>query len=113
MSYIADENSFLKRAHDTRNTAETRAFYNRWAETYDADLIEENDYVSRAAVRKCCRAFCRTARPKSSISAAAPGCPAPLCLKPAIESSTAATLPPACWPRRLREASIAGCSRPT
>ena len=29
MSYIADENSFLKRAHDTRNTGETRAFYNR------------------------------------------------------------------------------------
>ena len=56
MSYIADENSFLKRAHDTRNTDETRAFYNRWAETYDADLIEENDYVQP---RRCAEMLSR------------------------------------------------------
>ena len=56
MSYIADENSFLKRAHDVRNTDETRAFYNRWAETYDADLIEENDYVQP---RRCAEMLSR------------------------------------------------------
>ena len=56
MSYIADENSFLKRAHDVRNTDETRAFYNRWADTYDADLIEENDYVQP---RRCAEMLSR------------------------------------------------------
>ena len=45
MSYIAEEGTFLKRAHDTRNTAETRAFYTDWAETYDSDLTGEHDYV--------------------------------------------------------------------
>ena len=56
MSYIADENSFLKRAHDVRNTDETRAFYNRWAESYDADLVEENDYVQP---RRCAEMLSR------------------------------------------------------
>ena len=45
MSYIAPDNSFLKRAHDRRTTAESRDFYADWAETYDSDLIVENDYV--------------------------------------------------------------------
>ena len=56
MSYIADENSFLKRAHDTRNTGETRAFYTGWAETYDTDLTEENDYVQP---RRCAEMLSR------------------------------------------------------
>ena len=45
MSYIAPDNSFLKRAHDSRTTAESRDFYADWAETYDSDLTVENDYV--------------------------------------------------------------------
>ena len=45
MSYIAPDDSFLKRAHDRRTTAESRDFYADWAETYDADLTVENDYV--------------------------------------------------------------------
>ena len=45
MSYIAQEGTFLKRAHDVRTIAETRKFYADWAETYDADLTEDNDYV--------------------------------------------------------------------
>jgi len=45
MSYIAEEGTFLKRAHEVRTIAETRKFYADWAETYDADLTEDNDYV--------------------------------------------------------------------
>lgn len=56
MSYIAEEGSFLKRAHDARNTAETRAFYTDWAETYDADLTGEHDYVQP---RRCAEMLAR------------------------------------------------------
>ena len=45
MSYIAPESSFLKRAHDVRTIAETRRFYSDWADSYDTDLTEENDYI--------------------------------------------------------------------
>lgn len=45
MPYIAEEGSFLKRAHDVRTIAETRKFYSDWAETYDAELTGEHDYV--------------------------------------------------------------------
>ena len=56
MSYIAAEGSFLKRAHDVRTIAETRRFYSEWAETYDADLTEEHDYVQP---RRCAEMLSR------------------------------------------------------
>ena len=56
MSYKAEEGSFLKRAHDTRKTAETRAFYTDWAATYDTDLTGEHDYVQP---RRCAEMLSR------------------------------------------------------
>lgn len=41
---------FLKIAYEARTTDETRDLYDRWAETYDTELIEENDY---AQPRRC------------------------------------------------------------
>ncbi len=45
MPYTAEEGAFLKRAHNVRTIAETREFYSDWAETYDAELTGDNDYI--------------------------------------------------------------------
>ena len=47
---------FLKIAYEARTTDETRDLYDRWAETYDTELIEENDY---AQPRRCAEMLTR------------------------------------------------------
>lgn len=41
---------FLQSAYQVRTAAETRALYDRWADTYNIELAEENDY---AQPRRC------------------------------------------------------------
>lgn len=36
---------FLNIAYEARTTDETRDLYDRWAETYDTELVDENDYA--------------------------------------------------------------------
>ena len=115
MSYIAAEGSFLKRAHDVRTIAETRRFYSEWAETYDADLTEEHDYVQprrcaemlsrflpdRGAAHPRCRLRYRTGRRRSRrdrLPYAIDGCD----LTPGMLEKARETRP-----------STGGCSRPT
>ena len=47
---------FLKIAYEARTTEETRDLYDRWAETYDTELIDENDY---AQPRRCAEMLSR------------------------------------------------------
>ena len=47
---------FLKIAYEARTTDETRDLYDRWADTYDTELIDENDY---AQPRRCAEMLSR------------------------------------------------------
>ena len=45
MAGPSQNDRFLKSAYDTRSTEETRDLYDRWAATYDVELVEEKDYA--------------------------------------------------------------------
>lgn len=45
MSSQEPERRFLKSAFQVRNAAETRAFFDKWSDTYNVELTEENDYA--------------------------------------------------------------------
>ena len=50
MAGPSQNDRFLDIAYEARTTDETRDLYDRWAETYDTELIAENDY---AQPRRC------------------------------------------------------------
>ena len=56
MAGPAQNDRFLKIAYEARTTDETRDLYDRWAETYDTELIDENDY---AQPRRCAEMLSR------------------------------------------------------
>ncbi|MCY4395132.1 MAG: methyltransferase domain-containing protein [Rhodospirillaceae bacterium] len=45
MAGAPQNDRFLEIAYEARTTDETRDLYDRWAETYDTELIDENDYA--------------------------------------------------------------------
>jgi len=45
MTSQSNKDRFLDSAYDVKTTDETRALYDRWAETYDTELVEENAYA--------------------------------------------------------------------
>ena len=45
MAGPSQNDRFLNIAYDARTTDETRDLYDRWAETYDTELVAENDYA--------------------------------------------------------------------
>ena len=56
MAATPQNERFLNVAYEARTTDETRNLYDRWAETYDTELIEENDY---AQPRRCAEMLSR------------------------------------------------------
>ena len=56
MAGPAQNDRFLDIAYRARTTDETRDLYDRWAETYDTELIDENDY---AQPRRCAEMLAR------------------------------------------------------
>ena len=50
------DDRFLKSAYQVRSTDETRDLYDRWAASYDTELIAENDY---AQPRRCAEMLVR------------------------------------------------------
>ena len=52
MAGAPQNDRFLEIAYEARTTDETRDLYDRWAETYVTELIDENDY---AQPRRCAR----------------------------------------------------------
>ena len=45
MAGPSQNDRFLTIAYEARTAEETRDLYDRWAQTYDTELIDENDYV--------------------------------------------------------------------
>ena len=56
MAGPSQNDRFLDIAYRARTTDETRDLYDRWAETYDTELIDENDY---AQPRRCAEMLAR------------------------------------------------------
>ena len=56
MAGPSQNDRFLTIAYEARTAEETRDLYDRWAETYDRELIDENDYVQP---RRCAEMLSR------------------------------------------------------
>ncbi len=56
MAGPSQNDRFLEIAYEARTTDETRDLYDRWAKTYDTELIDENDY---AQPRRCAEMLSR------------------------------------------------------
>ena len=56
MAGPSQNDRFLTIAYEARTADEARALYDRWAETYDTELIDENDYVQP---RRCAEMLSR------------------------------------------------------
>ena len=56
MAGPSQNDRFLTIAYEARTDDETCALYDRWAETYDTELIDENDYVQP---RRCAEMLSR------------------------------------------------------
>ena len=56
MAGPSQNDRFLTIAYEARTADETRDLYDRWAETYDTELVDENDYVQP---RRCAEMLSR------------------------------------------------------